>query len=115
MRRMLDPTKVGGGGEDKKLYCHHIEIDPRNGGEIFIDYYSTTETQLTKETIFSALQGKSLICTGYMMIRDAAKSLEYLRVFNKTIRVKWIDLATLANSTEDISISYFSDTVSLVS
>ena len=111
MRRMLDPTKVGG-GEDKKLYCHFIEIDTKNGEQICFNYTSTDETKLTKETIFSALKDKKLICTGYIMVRDAAKRLQYIYVandgFNDLLRVKWVDLTTLANSTEDIYTSRIS-------
>ena len=92
MRRMLDPKEAGGGGEDKKLYCHLIRIGPKDGGEIYFNYTSTDETKLTKETIFPAIKSKNLICTGYVKINDSAKTLEYLYTYedihNKYIRVK---------------------------
>lgn len=114
MRRMLDPTKVGGGG-DKKLYCHHMRVGPKDGGEIFFDYYSTNEAELTKETMISAIEGKSLICQGYVKVDGSVKTPEYITVFNKECDVKWIDLATLVGSTKTIDIRYFSDKVFPVS
>ena len=115
MRRMLDPKEVGGGGEDKKLYCHFIDIATKDGEQIYFSYTSTDETKLTKETIASAIKGKKLICTGYVKVKDVAKTLEYVYVsndgFNDVVSVKWVDLATLANSTKDIDISYMTDKV----
>lgn len=114
MRRMLDPTKIGG-GEDKKLYCHFIEIGTKDGEQIDFNYTSTDETKLTKQTIASAIKDKKLICTGYVKINDAAKTLQYIYAsndgFNDVVRVKWVDLTTLANSTKDINISYITDKV----
>ena len=117
MRRMLDPTKVGGGSV--KQYCHFIDIGTKDGEQICFNYTSTDETKLTKETIPSALKDKKLICTGYVKVNDAAKMIEYIYVsndgFNDVVRVKWIDLTTLSSSTKDIRISYISDKVFPVS
>ena len=113
MRRMLDPKEVGGGSV--KQYCHFIRFSPNDGGEICFNYTSTDETKLTKETIAPALIGKKLICTGYVKINDAAKTIQYVYGFNDgfhdVVSVKWIDLTTLANSTKEINISYISDKV----
>ena len=85
-------SAAAGGGGDGKLYCHFIEIDTKNREQICFNYTSTDETKLTKETIFSALKDKKLICTGYIMVRDAAKRLQYIYVandgFNDLLRVK---------------------------
>ena len=109
MRRMLDQKTIGGG--DVKLYCHFVRIGPKDGGEIFFNYTSTDETKLTKETILSALNGKSLICQGYVKVNDSAKTPEYIYVFDNEFRAKWIDLNTLAGSTKTITIQYFEDKV----
>ena len=113
MRRMLDPKEVSGG--DKKLYCHCIDIGTNDGEQICFNYTSTDETKLTKETILSAIKDKKLICTGYVKVKDAAKTLQYIYVydngFHSVLTAKWVDLTTLANSTKEISISYMSDKV----
>ena len=110
---MLDPKEAGGGG---KLYCHFIQVYVKNGGQIFFNYYSKDGTKLTKQTIMSAIDGKSLMCQGYVRIKESAKTANYVYVYNKReFNVKWIDLTTLANSTEAINISSLTDTVSLVS
>ena len=114
MRRMLDPKTIGGGG-DEKLYCHHMRVGPKDGGEIFFDYYSKNETKLTKETIISAIEGKALICQGYVKVDGSVKTPEYIYVENKEFNAKWIDLTTLAGSVKTIDIQYFSDKVFPVS
>ena len=112
MRRMLDPKEAGG---SVKQYYHFIEISTKDGEQICFNYTSTDETKLTKETIASALIGKKLICTGYVKVNNAAKTIESLYGsndgFNDVITVKWVDLTTLANSTKDINISYITDRV----
>lgn len=110
MRRMLDPKEVGG-GEDKKLYCHFIDISTRDGEQIYFNYISTDETKATKETIVSVLKDKKLICTGYVNVYDAAKPIEYIKVLRTELSVKWVDLTTLANSTKEIAVSNITDTV----
>lgn len=114
MRRMLDPKEVGGGG-DKKLYCHFIDVGTRDGEQICFNYISTDETKATKETIVSILKDKKLICTGYVKINDTAKPIVYIKVLRTELSVKWIDLTTLANSTKEIAVSYITDTVFPVS
>lgn len=112
MRRMLDPKEVGG---SVKQYYHSIEIGTNDSEQICFNYTSTDETKLTKETIASALIGKKLICTGYVEVNNAAKTIEYLygvnTGFHDVVRVKWVDLTTLANSTKEINISYITDKV----
>ena len=112
MRRMLDPKEAGG---SVKLYSHCIEIGTKDGEQICFNYTSTDETKLNEKTILSALKDKKLICNGYVKVNDAAKTAQYTSVYNTgfkdVLRVKWIDLATLANSTKDISISYMTDRV----
>ena len=109
MRRMLDPTKIGGG--DEKLYCHFIDISTRDGEQIYFNYISTDETKATKETIVSILKDKKLICTGYVKVNGAAKPTEYIKVLRTELSVQWIDLTTLANSTKEIAVSYMEDKV----
>ena len=110
MRRMLDPKEAGG---SVKLYCHFIDISTNDGEQIGFNYTSTDETKSTKETIFSALKDKKLICTGYVKVNDAAKTPQYIIVsnngFKDLLRVKWVDMATLANSTKDIKDINISD------
>ena len=115
MRRMLDPKTIGGGGEDKKLYCHFIEISTRDREQIYFNYISTDETKATEETIVSVLKDKKLICTGYLNVNDGAKPIEYIKVLKTDLSVKWVDLTTLANSTKEIAVSYNTDTVFPVS
>ena len=112
MRRKLDPKEAGG---SVKQYCHFIRIGPKDGGEIFFNYTSTDGTKLTKETIVSALNGKSIICQGYVEVNDSAKTPEYIYAFNNEISVKWIDLTTLAGSVKTITIQYVEDKVFPVS
>ena len=112
MRRMLDPKEVGGGGEQ---YCHFVEVAPKDGGEIYFNYYSTDKTKLTKETIVKAIEGKALICGGYVNVKGSAKTVEYINVLRNMLSVKWIDLTTLATSTVEFSISYINDKVFPVS
>ena len=113
MRRMLDPKEVGGGGV--KLYCHFIFIGTNDGEQISFNFTSADETKLTKETIISAIKDKQLICTGYVKVNGAAKTLEYIFAYNDgfkdVLSVKWVDLTSLANSTKDIQISFMSDKV----
>ena len=110
MRRMLDPKEVGKGGEQ---YCHFVEINPNDGGEIYFNYYSTDKTKLTKATIVSALAGKFLICEGYVQVNGSTKTPEYIYGSTNKLElgVKWIDLTNLTASVKDIDISYVSDIV----
>lgn len=108
MRRMLDPTEVGGDG---KQYCHFVEVDPKDGGEIYFNYTSTDATKLTKETILSALTGKFLICNGYVKVNDVAKTPEYIYVSVNQLATKWIDLTNLGSGTKTIDIDYLDDKV----
>ena len=112
MRRMLDPKEAGG---SVKQYCHFIEISTKDSEQIYFNYISTDETKATKETIVSVLKDKKLICTGYVRVNNAAKSIEYIKVLRTELSVKWIDLTTLANSTKEITISYMDDKVFPVS
>ena len=111
MRRMLDPKEAGG---SVKLYDHFVRVAPRDGGEIYFNYITTNGTEFTKETMLSAIKDKPLICGGYVKVNDSAKTLEYIYVYNTILRVKWIDLTTLSNSTKDIDIRYIEDQVSPV-
>ena len=116
MRRMLDPKEAGG---SVKQYCHFIDIGTKDGEQICFNYISTDETKSTKETIFSAIKDKKLICNGYVIVDDAAKTPQYIYAyyngFNNVLRVKWVDLTTLANATKDTYISYITDSVFPVS
>ena len=116
MRRMLDPKEAGG---SVKLYCHFIDVSTKDGEQIGFNYTSTDETKSTKETIFSALKDKKLICTGYVKVNGAAKTPQYITTYNTgfkdVLRVKWVDMATLANSTKDINMSDITDKVFPVS
>ena len=116
MRRMLDPKEAGG---SVKLYNHFIEIGTKDSELICFNYTSTDETKLTKGTILSALKHKALICAGYVKVNDAAKTPQYIYAYNNgsndMLSVKWIDMATLSNSTKDIRISYLTDQVFPVS
>ena len=109
MRRMIDPTTLGGGSV--KQYCHFIRVGPKDDGEIFFNYTSTDDTQLTKETIMPALNGKFLICQGYVNVNNSPKTPEYIYVANNEFRTKWIDLTTLSGSVKTIDIQYFEDKV----
>ena len=112
MRRMLDPKEAGG---SVKLYNHFVRVGPKDGGEIFFNYTSKDETKLTKETIFSTIDGKFLICQGYVKVENSVKTPEYICVFGNEFIVKWIDLTTLVGSTKTIDIEYLSDKVFPVS
>ena len=76
MRRMLDPKTIGGGGGEGsiQLYRHHIilsyEDNYNNYGYIYFDYDSTNEEQFTTDTLIIAMEGKSVICTGYLVITN---------------------------------------------
>ena len=112
MRRMLDPKEAGG---SVKLYNHFIEVNPNDGGEIYFNYISTDATKFTKATIIKAIEGKALICGGYVNVKGSAKMVEYIKVLRNMLSVKWIDLTTLSSSTVEFNISYIDDKVFPVS
>ena len=61
MRRMLDPTKVGG---SVKLYCHTITLSKPTEGYIVFNYYTTKSEQFTIYTLPDELNNKYIICNG---------------------------------------------------
>ena len=73
MRRMLDPKEVGG-GESIQLYRHHIYLSYKdnysNYGNIYFDYYSTNAEQFTLDTLIGTMEGKAVICSGYLVITN---------------------------------------------
>ena len=107
MRRMLDPTKVGG----SEQYCHFIDIHSNDGGEIYFNYNSTDKTKLTEATIVSAIKGKRLICNGYVKINGSSKTPEFIYVVGNELAVKWVDLTDLSASVKIIGISNLNDIV----
>ena len=60
-------TEGGGGGT---LYNHYIEIhylgSGSDNGNLYFNYISKNETQLTLETLKTVLQGAEILCNGYI-------------------------------------------------
>lgn len=75
MRRMIDPKTIGGGGGGGgsiQLYRHHIHLfysdNYNNYGHIYLDYDSTNAEQFTADTLIIAMEGKPVICNGYLFM-----------------------------------------------
>ena len=61
MRRMLDPTKVGG---NNKIYLHCIQLYGGGIGNIFVSCYTTNAEKFTISSFTEFMKDKMLPCTG---------------------------------------------------
>ncbi len=115
MRRMLDPTKIGTGG-DEKLYCHYISFvsDSNNkGGYITLNYYSKKKDKFTYEKFKKEFdENKHLACNGYIHDGDNYFPPFYLLLSKGDIFVKYNDTAHNTYKSTGIYWFIFGDNVS---
>ena len=96
MRRMLDPKEVGGGGSIQ-LYHHHIYLLHSSGsdhGYIYFDYDSTNAEQFTADTLIAAMQGKTVIGSGYIIMSQKKRIPVDITSINNKLRVRFSDIDT---------------------
>ena len=80
MRRMLDPTKIGGGG-DNKLYKHTINCYSSTYGTVYLTIYNKSIEQINSESKFknAILSIGSVIATGYIKYGNNVFNVYYSR------------------------------------
>ena len=101
MRRMLDPKEVGGGGST--LYHHHIYLlyeSSADHGYIYFDYECTKAEQFTVDTLIAAMQGKTVICSGYLIISSKRIVVSIKGIYNK-LQVKYYEATGTIPSVPD--------------
>ena len=89
-----DITKeLGGGGGSTQLYHHHINLlysDIADRGYIYFDYDSTNAEQFTVDTLITAMAGKTVICSGYLIISSKRIAVSITGINNK-LQVQYYD------------------------
>ena len=83
MRRMLDPTKIGEGG-DNKLYKHTINCYSSTYGTVYITIYNKSIEQINSESKFKdAIKSIGpVIATGYIKYGSDVYNVYYLSFSN---------------------------------
>ena len=76
----------GGGGGSIQLYHHHIYLyyeEIADRGYVYFDYESTNAEQFTVDTLITAMQGKTVICSGYFIISNKRIAVDITGINNK--------------------------------
>ena len=88
----------GGGGGSIQLYHHHIYLyyeDIADRGYVYFDLESTNAEQFTVDTLITAMQGKTVICSGYFIISNKRIAVDITGINNKLkVRFYTIEGAT---------------------
>ena len=108
MRRMLDPTKVGG---NITLYLHNICISSGNRSQACFDVYLKTEEKFTIKTFKEYIEDKHFACSGRVKHNDKWLPIELIWGFMGSIYCKWLDLTTGEANSESLDISTIKDNV----
>ena len=88
-----DITKELGSGGSIQLYHHHIYLfyeHASDRGYIYFDYDSTNAEQFTVDTLVAAMQGKTVICSGYLIISSKRIVVNITGIYNK-LQVRFYD------------------------
>ena len=93
----------GGGGGSTQLYHHHIYLsyeEIADRGYIYFDYDSTNAEQFTVDTLVAAMQGKTVICSGYLIISSKRIAVDITGIYNK-LQVRYYDATGTTPSVPD--------------
>ena len=110
MRRMLDKKELeglGGGGDSKTLYHHHVTIDYNSGSLVYefeFDYYSFNGTESKNiEQLKEVIKGHTYACSGFRNSGNVSLAVTIGASENGYLNVHY--LAMPAGTTENQQIN----------
>ena len=97
MRRMLDPTKIGGGGAGSNLYLHCVKLTDVSPETIIAVNFVTKSNEkvntidLLKKYLLTA---SGVVCNGYTKVGDHFAIFNRIDTIGTSLVAYYIDLTT---------------------
>lgn len=108
MRRMLDPTKLGGGDV---LYCHNVVLTDANRSYISFNVYRKTQEEFKITTFKEYIKDKHIACSGIVKYNDKWTPTNLVWEFMGSIYCQSLNLTDGIRNSVSFNISKLDDHV----